>query len=200
MSRKSSRKTEDEKPDEPQAATTPEGEMPEPVGEEASPPPEERVAAALAEAAAANDRYLRAKADLENFRKRAQRDLSEAREYVKSITIQEFFSAFDHFQMAMAHVEENPDVETMKQGMAMILAEFRRTFENLGIAFVNAEGAEFNPEEHEAVAQEYSDAVPAGTVIRQWKCGYRLGDKLLRPATVVVSGGSRAPQADGSDK
>jgi molecular chaperone GrpE len=100
----------------------------------------------------------------------------------------------------MAHVEDTPDVETMKQGMTMILAEFQRTFENLGISFVNAEGAEFNPAEHEAVAQEHSDEVPAGTVIRQWKCGYRLGDKLLRPATVVVSSGPDEQAADKNDE
>ena len=161
----------------------------EPVTQEEDMPPEEALAAAQKEAREATDRYLRAKAEMENVRKRGQRDLAEAREYTKSVTVGEFFSPFDHFQMAMAHVEESPDVETMKQGMKMILAEFQRGFENLGITLVDATGKEFNPAEHEAVAQEASDTVPEGQVMRQWKCGYKMGDKLLRPASVVVSSG-----------
>lgn len=151
--------------------------------------PEEALAAAQRDAREATDRYLRAKAEMENVRKRGQRDLAEAREYTKSVTVGEFFSPFDHFQMAMAHVEESPDVETIKQGMKMILAEFQRGFENLGITLVDATGKEFNPVEHEAVAQEASGTVPEGQVLRQWKCGYKMGDKLLRPASVVVSSG-----------
>ncbi|MDT8390287.1 MAG: nucleotide exchange factor GrpE [Lentisphaeria bacterium] len=156
--------------------------------------PEDALAAARQEAQEATDRYLRAKAEIENVRKRGQRDLAEAREYTKSVTVGEFFSPFDHFQMAMAHVEESPDVATMKQGMNMILSEFQRGFENLGITLVDAVGKEFNPAEHEAVAQEASDTVPEGHVLRQWKCGYKMGDKLLRPAAVVVSSG---PAGDG---
>ena len=89
----------------------------------------------------------------------------------------------------MAHIEEARDVTTIKQGMAMILAEFQRAFENLGLQILSAAGVDFNPAEHEAVAQETSDEIPAGKVIRQWKCGYKLGDRLLRPASVVVSSG-----------
>lgn len=150
---------------------------------------EDQLESAKAAAREADDRYLRAKAELDNYRKRAQRDLVETREYIKGVTAQEFFSPFDHFRMAMAHVEETPDVETMKQGMGMILSEFQRSFEALGIELVDATGREFDPEQHEAVAQEPSEDVPAGTVLRQWKCGYRMGGKLLRPASVVVSSG-----------
>ncbi len=96
---------------------------------------------------------------------------------------------FDHFQMAMDHVQENPDFETLKQGMDMILGEFRRTFEALGVQRVDAENSEFDPNEHEAVSHEPSQEVPSGHVLRQWKCGYRMGDRLLRPATVIVSSG-----------
>ena len=73
--------------------------------------------------------------------------------------------------------------------MDMILNEFSRTFESLGVERVNAEGRPFDPNEHEAMAQEPSDEIPEGHVLRQWKCGYRMGERLLRPATVVVSSG-----------
>jgi molecular chaperone GrpE len=142
---------------------------------------------------AAQDQYLRAKAELENARKRMQRESAELRQYTKASTIQEFFTVLDHFQMAMDHVDQTPDFETLKQGMNMILGEFRRTFENLGVEPINAAGVEFDPNQHEAVAQESSDEVPKDHVLRQWKCGYRMGDRLLRPASVIVSSG---PESD----
>ncbi len=145
------------------------------------------------------DRFLRARAEVENYRKRMQRESAEIREYTKVNTIQEFFSVLDHFQMAMDHVEQTPDFNTLKQGMTMILGEFRRTFENLGVQTVDATGAEFNPNEHEAVAQEPSDEVPRDHVLRQWKCGYKLGDRLLRPASVIVSSGPAAEDNDDDD-
>ncbi|MCF7854877.1 MAG: nucleotide exchange factor GrpE [Candidatus Pacebacteria bacterium] len=144
-----------------------------------------------------NEKYVRAKAELENYRKRVQREFGEIRDYTKANTVQEFFSVFDHFQMAMNHVGENPDVETLKQGMDMILTEFRRTFEALGVQPVDAEGKDFDPNEHEAVSHESSDTVPEGKVLRQWKCGYRMGDRLLRPATVIVSSG---PEEENDDE
>ncbi len=136
-----------------------------------------------------NDKYMRTKAELENYRKRMQRDAAEIREYAKASTIEEFLSVFDHFQMALDHVDQTPDFETLKQGMKMILGEFHKTFDALGVEQVNAKGQKFNPAEHDAVAQEPSDTVPREQVIRQWKCGYRLGNRLLRPAAVVVSSG-----------
>ncbi|MFO7820796.1 MAG: nucleotide exchange factor GrpE [Lentisphaeria bacterium] len=137
----------------------------------------------------AEDKFVRSRAELENYRKRAQRETAEMREYSKVNTVEQFLPVFDHFQMAMMHVGENSDFETLKQGMDMILAEFRRTFDALGVEEVEAEGEKFDPNVHEAMSQEPSDEVPAGHVIRQWKCGYRMGERLLRPATVVVSCG-----------
>jgi molecular chaperone GrpE len=145
------------------------------------------------------DKHLRAKAELDNYRKRVQRDFSEIRQQTKSSTIQEFFTVFDHFQMAMDHADENADVATLKQGMDMILAEFKRTFENLGVEQITAAGKPFDPSEHEAVSQEPSDEVAEGIVIRQWKNGYRMGERLLRPATVVVSSGPAASDDNDND-
>jgi molecular chaperone GrpE len=145
----------------------------------------------------AENRYLRAQAEIENVRKRAQRDVAAVRETTRSMTVEEILPVFDHFQMAMSHTEQNPDFNTLQQGMNMILAEFERAFETLGVKKIEATGALFNPEEHEAVAQETSDEVEEGRVIRQWKCGYRLGDRLLRPASVVVSSGPESTEEAG---
>ena len=139
--------------------------------------------------AQANERMMRARAELENYRKRIQREFGEIRNQVKLMTIQEFLPVFDHFRMALEHAAESDDVDALRQGMDLIYAEFERTLANLGVETVNAVGAEFNPNEHEAVAQEPSAEVPENCVIRQWKCGFRLNGQLLRPAAVVVSSG-----------
>jgi len=155
-----------------------------------TPSPEERIRELEAQVADLKDRYLRALAELENYRKRMQREMREIRARERLETVREFLTVFDHFEMAMAHAEESPDLDALKQGMQMILSEFRKVLENLGVERIDATGDEFSPELHEAVAQEPSEEVPAGHVLRQWKSGYRLGDKLLRPAAVVVSSGA----------
>ena len=135
------------------------------------------------------DKCLRSAADFDNYRKRVQRDLQETRVREKTATVQAFLTVLDHFQMARNHFETNPDLNTMKQGIDMIHAEFSNSLSSLGVEPVNATGLEFNPKLHEAFSYEPSDTVPAGTVTRQWKAGYKIGETLLRPAAVVVSSG-----------
>jgi molecular chaperone GrpE len=135
----------------------------------------------------AEDRLIRAKAENENYRKRTQRELANARTIAKAGTIEEFLTVFDHFQMAMDHAESSDDAEALHQGMKLIQTEFERAFQNLGVERIDAVGASFDPEQHHAVAEEESAEAREGTVIRQWKPGYRIGDRLIRPASVVVS-------------
>lgn len=137
----------------------------------------------------ANDRYVRARAEIDNYRKRAQRELADSRTATKAGTIEEFLTVFDHFQMAMNHAETSGDITALKQGMDMILKEFQRAFQNLGVEQIPAEGQPFDPSLHHAVAEEPNDEVPPGAVVREWKPGYRLGERLIRPASVVVSKG-----------
>jgi molecular chaperone GrpE len=92
----------------------------------------------------------------------------------------------------MEHADHNPDFQVLYQGMKLISSEFERTLESLGIQRVDAIGEEFDPNVHDAVSQEASDEVPAGRVLRQWKCGFRVGDRLIRPASVIVSSGPSA--------
>ncbi len=135
------------------------------------------------------DRYLRSRAELDNYRKRVAREFQAVRQASTTAVIEEFLRVFDHFEMAMAHADKTSDVDVLKQGMDMILSEFRKAFETLGVERIEAQGKEFDPRVHEAVAQEPSTDVPSGHVLKQWKCGFRLGDRLLRPASVVVSSG-----------
>lgn len=149
----------------------------------------------------ATDKYLRARAEFDNYRKRMQRDLQDIRTQEKAGVIQGFLGVLDHFQMARDHVEKATDVAVIKQGLDMIHSEFKQVLAGLGIELVQAEGKTFDPRCHEAVSEEASDTVPAGGVLRQWKAGYRLGETLLRPAVVVVSRGPEpaAAAAGGTD-
>ncbi len=189
--RASARPAESEPQQQPESTQEPQAGADAPAAEESGqePAPEQRIAALEQEKAQLKEQLLRAHADFDNYRKRMQRDLQELRAAIRAETIQEFLGVLDHFEMAMAHAEQQPDLETLKQGMDMILAEFQRVFQNLGVERIEAVRQEFDPEQHEAVAQEPSAEVPAGKVLRQWKCGYRLGNRLLRPASVVVSSG-----------
>ena len=164
-----------------------------------TPSPEAQLKALEIKAAEAEDRFVRGRAELENYRRRMQRELLDVRQQTKSATVLEFLSVLDPFQMAMDHVEESPDFKTLKTGMDMILSELKRTFENLGLERIDATGQPFDPNIHEAVAQQPSDTVPAETVLQQWKCGFRLGDKLVRPASVIVSSGPEETAANNDD-
>jgi len=150
----------------------------------------------------ANDKFLRAKAELENYRRRTQREFTDIRAAVKMMVIQEFLPVLDHFQMALDHADQDADYDALKRGMDMISNEFKRTLEALGVTAVATVGEPFDPNQHEAVAQEPSDDVPEGHVLKEWKSGYRMGDRLVRPATVVVSAGTPAEddEGDGEDE
>ena len=91
--------------------------------------------------------------------------------------------------MAVAATETSSNMQMLLEGMKMIRTEFDRAFSDLGIEQIDATGKEFDPLTQEAMSQEASDTVPAGTVIRQWSFGYKLGNHLLKPACVVVSSG-----------
>jgi molecular chaperone GrpE len=147
----------------------------------------------------ANDRLLRTKAEFENYRKRVQREFAEIREQTKLLVIQEFLTVYDHFQMALSHADSD-DLASLRQGMEMIHAEFRRTLGNLGAEEIEALGKPFDPETHDALAQEPSPEVPEGHVLRQWKAGFKLGERLLRPATVVVSAGPPDTHTDADER
>jgi molecular chaperone GrpE len=136
------------------------------------------------------DKYLRVRADFDNYRKRVHRDLADLREQTKAMTAEEFLPVYDYLQIAMDHARTATEVKALTQGMEMIANEFSRALSNLGIEPIAPAGELFDPTVHEAVSQEPSSDVPAGRIVRVWKCGFRNGERLLRPATVVVSSGA----------
>ncbi len=146
-----------------------------------------------------NDKLLRTRAEFENYRKRVQREFAEIRSQTKISTVQEFLPVYDHFQMALEHASQSDDVGALRQGIELIQNEFSRTLETLGIVPLQAVGEPFNPEEHEAMAQEPSAEVPEGRVTRQWKVGFKAGERLVRPASVIVSSGLVSSDDDTED-
>ena len=141
---------------------------------------------------------LLALADMDNQRKRFSKELEQQRFRVTQDTLFPFLQVFDHFNMAVK-AAETPDAksDSILKGMEMIRNEFDHAFTELGVEKIDAEGQKFDPNFHEAVAEEHSDSVPAGVVIRQWSCGCRMGSKLLKPAMVVVSSGPEEKAKDG---
>ena len=172
---------------------TAEGPAVEVQEEPPKPTPEELIAELT-------DKYLRLRADFDNYRKRMAREADETRERSKIIVVTDFLPVYDFFMMAMSHSEKTDDIAALRQGMQMILNEFKKAFDGLGVKEINAVGKEFDPKFHEAMKTENSDEVPEGTVIAQWKAGYMIGDRLVRPATVVVSAGPAKKEEEQAGK
>jgi molecular chaperone GrpE len=131
------------------------------------------------------DQALRLQAEMVNFRKRQDRRVEEATSNERGRLLNRLLPVLDNFDRLMAHKEESRD-ETMWQGVELTHRELTRFLEAEGVRRIAVLGEAFDPEEHEAVATIVAPVVP-GTVIEELKPGYLLGDKLLRPAQVVVA-------------
>ena len=161
--------------------------------------PEDKLKAELAELQA---KYLYLQAEYQNFRKRSVRDIADARSYAVASTLVPFLSVVDYLGMAQSAAEQSDNLEALKQGMNMIIGEFDKALDELGVKKMKTAGEKFDPALHDAVGYEKSETVPEGCIIREWSGGFTMGEKLLRPARVLVSSGN-APEedpADGADK
>ena len=164
--------------------------------EEQEQTPEEQIKALEDAVALAEDKTLRLQAEFQNYRKRTFKDISSARQLAVTDTAQPFLQVFDHFNMAVDAAKKGDNMDAILQGMDMILSEYGKALDELGIKQFNAMGEKFDPELHQAVANEASDEVEDGIIIRQWSSGYKMGEKLMRPAMVVVSSGpEQIPEA-----
>lgn len=146
-----------------------------------------------ADAEAFKDRYLRAVADLENYRKRAARERQEAVQFANQALLEKLVPALDNLEMALAAVSspQGATVSSLKTGVEMVLSQFKSVLKDAGLEEIDALGKTFDPAWHDAVSQQETAEAPDGSVVQQLRKGYRLQQRLLRPATVVVA---RAPQ------
>jgi molecular chaperone GrpE len=136
------------------------------------------------------DLALRSQADFENFRKRAARDKEEAVKYANGAMLERLLPILDNFELGLNAARGTAESSAILAGMDMVAKQLNDFLLQHGVEPVKAEGAKFDPNLHEAVAQEASGTVPEGHVIRQLRKGFKLKDRLLRPATVVVSKGA----------
>jgi molecular chaperone GrpE len=144
---------------------------------------EEAVARLQDEIADLRDRSVRTLADFENFRKRSEREREEARRYALAEPLRDLLEVVDNLELALAAEGSRED---LKQGVELILRQLRDLLRRYGVQEIEAAGGRFDPMLHEAVSRQEDPAVEAPTVLGELRRGYRLHDRLLRPAMVHV--------------
>src|SRR5690349_5205033 len=134
-------------------------------------------------------RLLRTTADFDNFKKRAARERQDAVKYANEGLITKLLGVLDNFEAAQIAAASNPagGIQSLQDGIAMIQQQLKNVLVESGVEEVDATGKPFDPNFHEAVSQQETDAVPEGQVLQQLRKGYKLRDRLLRPASVVVA-------------
>jgi molecular chaperone GrpE len=135
------------------------------------------------------DLALRSQADFENYKKRCAREKEEAIKYANSSLFERLTTIVDNFELGLSAARGQSEKSPIYSGMSMVLKQLGDFLAENGLQPIDAEGQKFDPNLHEAIAHEPSDAVPEGTVVRQTRRGYRFKDRLLRPSAVVVSSG-----------
>ncbi|HEX7469993.1 MAG TPA: nucleotide exchange factor GrpE [Verrucomicrobiae bacterium] len=136
------------------------------------------------------ERLLRTTADFENFKKRAAREKQDALKFANESLIQKLIPLLDNFDMALAAVQNGQTgaaSSSLQSGINMILQQFKSALTEAGLEEVDATGKPFDPNLHEAVSQQETAEVPEGHVVQQLRKGYKLRDRLLRPASVIIA-------------
>lgn len=185
----------------------------EPLG---APEPAEELAAKLAievemlkgQIADLTDRLLRAHAEMDNFRKRAERDREETSKYAITRFARDVLAIGDNLQRAATSVpaeatDEHASLKALLEGVSMTEREFQNVLERHGIRRIEPQGQPFNPHQHQAMMEVQNPDVAAGTVMQVFQPGYVIEDRVLRPAMVVVAKGGgkpgRAPERGNGD-
>ena len=134
-------------------------------------------------------RLLHTTADFDNFKKRAAREKQDAIRYANEGLLEKLVPVMDNFDAALAAAQSNApgSAQSLQTGVAMIFQQLKKALTESGLEEVDAAGQVFDPNLHEAVSQQDSAEVAEGSVLQQLRKGYKLRDRLLRPATVVVA-------------
>ncbi|MFA5951438.1 MAG: nucleotide exchange factor GrpE [Hyphomicrobium sp.] len=146
------------------------------------------------------DRLLRAHADIENLRRRMEREKEETAKYAISKFARDVVNVADNFERAVQAVpagaaEQDNALKSLVEGVTMTEREFLKVLERHGVRRVNPKGEFFNPHQHQAVMEVQNADVPSGTIMEVFQPGYIIDDRVLRPAMVVVAkGGQKQPK------
>jgi molecular chaperone GrpE len=135
------------------------------------------------------ERLLRTTADFDNFKKRAARERTEAILFANVSLIQKLLPVMDSFEMALAATQTAKDEKSasLQAGIAMVQSQLKSILAETGLEEIDAAGKVFDPAQHEAVSQQETNEVPEGQVVQQLRKGYKIKERLLRPASVVVA-------------
>ncbi len=143
------------------------------------------------EAARNYDLYLRACADIQNVKKRGEKERAGYISYATEQVVMEILPAMDNLERALEHAEgEDGKDASLVEGVRLTIEQMRKALEKFGVKAIDALGEVFNPTIHHAISHEESADAEPGTVIKEFQRGYMLKDKLLRPSIVSVAGGS----------
>jgi molecular chaperone GrpE len=133
-----------------------------------------------------NDKYVRLYAEFENYRRRVNKDKEEIIRYGNENLLYELLTVLDHLEMAVKHA--SGDISSgLMQGVEITLKELKRTLEKFGLTGIEAEGRPFDPAVHHAMSQVVREDIADNLVVEEYRKGYMLNDKVLRPSLVAVS-------------
>jgi len=139
------------------------------------------------------DKYIRLLADFDNYRKRVAREQEESRKFANESLLRAFLPVVDNLERALQHVGEArniPECQSLVEGVRLTHKQFLELLEKNHVVRVQSEGVPFDPEVHEAVGFTESGAIPEGTIVDVYQQGYRIHNRLVRPAMVTVSKGN----------
>jgi molecular chaperone GrpE len=157
----------------------------------------EKFQAAVAQVAELKDRLLRAQADWDNARKRILKEKEDAVRYAGEALLERLLPVVDNFEMGMQAAKTATDPKAIAQGFEMVLAQLQQFLRESGVDVITAVGHPFDPHRHEALGHHESAEHPEGQVLTQMRKGYKLKDRLLRPASVFVA---KAPEGKHAKK
>jgi molecular chaperone GrpE len=158
---------------------------------------EQELATAREEARQAHERWLRERADLENLKKRTARERADTIRFANESLLRDLLPVLDNLERAVEHAQGGGNGQPLVEGVALVLKALRDVLEKHGVRPVEAKGAPFDPTHHEAMAQVQSGEHEPNVVVEEHQRGYRLNERLLRPALVTVA---RAPEKVVKDK
>lgn len=133
------------------------------------------------------DQFLRLGADFENYRKRAEARISDARRYGNEEVLLQIVSLYDILAHAVDASEKTEDLKGLKTGLKLVHKEFEKLLKDQGLTSIKAIGRKLDPHQHEAVSQEVSDSVEEGTIVGEIQRGFAMGERVIRTAKVRVA-------------
>jgi molecular chaperone GrpE len=160
---------------------------------------DEELARLAEELEAANERTIRAHAELENFRKRVYREMEDERKYAGLPLLRSLLPVLDNLQRAILAAEQTPDVQGLLEGVKLVSQQLDNVLQQHHCKRIDAKGKLFDPHLHEAIAQFPSQEVPRGAVIDVTQAGYLLHDRVVRASQVLVSAGPPVAADPASD-